>query len=770
MNYKHLRFSRIAIAVILLCFLASINARSRENITILATGESHAMLSACDCEQGPAGGFPKRSSLIKECRKKGRVLLLDAGGFSAGGLYDFYTEGRLRDSIRTLAAIEVMAKIGYDAVAIGDEELQFGADLLVRTAKGFGLPIISANCFSKSGKNITEPYRIIKKGDISFGITAVTTTERLFPIDTSVVIEDPIKSIQKFWKKLTKKSDYQIIISHLGEEATSLLADEFPDCDILVNGHRKMGVQPIVTHGKQLIMQFGFQGKSMSSALIEHKSSAIKPITDDWITIEESLPDDSAVTNIVASYENNSNAKATTLDLYLMSQCPYGLPVLKDMLDLSENFPFIELNVWFIGDINVDGSLKSLHGKPEIDEEFMWLAIKNLYPDMWSSFIYLRTNTDRSVNQAISDLEMDTSHIANWVSAKGKEELANHYKRSNRLNVDASPTLFINNNMYEAEISYLRLSRDFCEDTEKRLRPEVCDSLPECFVNSDCRKKGKIGTCVPLSEDEKGGKCVYKEAAKFDFVIVVPDSCLVHSENRAIITTEDLFPGAKIKSILQSSPEGKKLIKELDPASLPLYLFHKKVKKAVNFSKIESGLIETEGWLTFKNDIMKKHFFYKRERKAGAIEIFIDPLFTNINGVLKYTLEKFPGLKRVRISPILYRDINEHHSAEQKVRREEAVRWVVLQERYGNKVFAEYLNAYRLQPGSSYWFSIFKKMNIDVEKFVKKVNESSDLIQKLLEKLNKLEITEPVELLVDNQELIMIKNHTQLKKFLDRSK
>jgi hypothetical protein len=761
----------IAIPVIIISIIFYLNAEDIKNIKIVATGETHAMLNACDCEHEPAGGFPKRATLIHELRKQNELILLDAGGFSGGGIYDFYTEGRPRDSIRTIAAIEAMAKIGYDAVAIGDEEVQYGADLLIYHANKAGLPLVSANCMYRSGSPVTQLFRIVKKGDVTFGITAVTTTEKLFPIDTSVIIEDPVKSIQKIWKKLKKKSDYRVIISHLGEEETMRLAEHFPECDILVNGHRKMSIQPAIVMERQLVMQFGFQGKSISSVKFDPQSKSFTPDPQDWINVEDHIADDPSVLKIVSDHETDSSIlKYTTLDLYLMSQCPYGLPTLKEMLDFSESFPLINLNIWFVGDVNKDGSLKSLHGNEEIEEEKVWLAVKELYPKMWTSFLYLRANIGRTVKRAVADLELDTVKVKKWVDRKGKTELTYNYQRSQRLNVDASPTVFINNYLYEPEISYMRLAKDFCEDIKIQQRPSVCDSLPECFTDSDCRMKGKIGACSPISEKKDGGKCVFKDAVKFDFTVVIPGSSLIHTENSAVTTTEELFPGSNIRIFSLASSEGKKLVKKLNPPCLPLYLFDKQVKNTANFSKIESGLIDTCDWLTFKDDVMKKHFFYKRERKAGAIELFVDPLFTKIDGVLSYVLEKYPGLAGACINPILYKDNMSNPSAEEKVRREEAVRWVVLQEKYGKKVFAEYLDSYRTQPGSSYWFSIFKEMKIDVEKFVLKVGKSQDLVQKLLDKLNRLEITEPVELLVNNQELIPIKNLSHLKDLLNKIK
>src|SRR5262245_54457052 len=57
-------------------------------LTILYTAESHAGLLPCNCPLEPLGGVARRATLIKRYRERGPVLLLDGGGWAAGGLYD----------------------------------------------------------------------------------------------------------------------------------------------------------------------------------------------------------------------------------------------------------------------------------------------------------------------------------------------------------------------------------------------------------------------------------------------------------------------------------------------------------------------------------------------------------------------------------------------------------------------------------------------------------------------------------------------------------
>src|SRR5258706_91803 len=57
-------------------------------LTILYTGEAHAALLPCDCPLQPLGGVARRATLIQRYRARGPVVLVDAGGWSAGGIYD----------------------------------------------------------------------------------------------------------------------------------------------------------------------------------------------------------------------------------------------------------------------------------------------------------------------------------------------------------------------------------------------------------------------------------------------------------------------------------------------------------------------------------------------------------------------------------------------------------------------------------------------------------------------------------------------------------
>src|SRR4051812_15916957 len=88
-----------ALALTFLWILASLAAHAGEAegdkplFTVLFTAEAHGALLPCDCPLQPLGGVARRATLIEKYRKRGPVLLIDAGGWAAGGIYDEDSDG-----------------------------------------------------------------------------------------------------------------------------------------------------------------------------------------------------------------------------------------------------------------------------------------------------------------------------------------------------------------------------------------------------------------------------------------------------------------------------------------------------------------------------------------------------------------------------------------------------------------------------------------------------------------------------------------------------
>ncbi|MBN1129992.1 MAG: hypothetical protein JXA71_13450 [Chitinispirillaceae bacterium] len=732
-------------------------------VTVVASGESHAMLMPCDCPEGPGGGFAERATVLKNVAVTGELLLLDAGGFAGGGIYDFYTAGRAADSQRTITAIKAMAAMRYDAAAVGDEELQYGARWLARVAESAGLPLVSVNCFLKGKQRFVPSSIVVVRNGIRFGITGCTSPDRLFPIDDSCVVEDPFTALRRVWKELTAASDCQIILSHLGEEAVPAMVDSFPEVDIIVSGHRKSSHDPVRYLGRTAVMQFGYEGKSLSLVQItvtQDRKTGPSFRKGEWLPVLRGTKPEASVASLLGAAPV-ANGR-TVYDLYIMSQCDWGNKALAELLVFTGRVPDAQWRIWFIGEKQGD-SLISLHGRQEMRDEMTWLAVEARYPGKWPAFLALRSAPDATTGSVVTALGLDTLTLQRWVAQNGRSVLADHYQRSMRLSVTASPTLHINNTLFDKPVESRRLLKTHCGSMHAP--PSWCDSLPSCFDDGDCRKKGHIGTCG------KDGACTFVPDQPFVFRVVIADSTFRRPEQAVIATTEELFPAVSVTIISGNSPEGRKIMKRYSPNELPFYFFGSQIRKAHRFSHIESGLKQIADGFTFKKGVSSCNYFPKRELKTGSVALFVDPVFPEaMKAVARFLNDSLPG-KTIRLVPVVYEDpALPSRGLDEKIRREEALRWLIVDSLH-RADFRRYVERYAQDPGSSqHWLAALGDIGIDHAAFTRLLKAHEGMLAFHWKRIGGLSLKDPIALLVDNRELVPLHNQAELTEMLLRLK
>ncbi|MGH7146207.1 MAG: hypothetical protein ACREJ2_18995 [Planctomycetota bacterium] len=131
-------------ALLVACAAAACTVRAAEAtpdsaplaVRILGTGEIHATPDSCDCPLNPVGGLANLARLIhvETARDPARTLLVDTGGFVAGGSLDSRSAGPVKDLARSRLMLDFLRLCPYRAIALGNEELALGRDFF-RTAR-----------------------------------------------------------------------------------------------------------------------------------------------------------------------------------------------------------------------------------------------------------------------------------------------------------------------------------------------------------------------------------------------------------------------------------------------------------------------------------------------------------------------------------------------------------------------------------------------------------------------------------------------------------
>ncbi len=195
-------------------------------------------------------GYARMAALKQE--QSGRtphVAIVSSGDFVQGDVIGSVTQGE--------SIVEIMNLIGYDFVALGNHEFDFGMERTLEIAEKLQAEELCANFTStKTGEPVFKPYSIVSYGncDIAFlGLATPATATSVVPktfydengnLAYSFNSKEFISNAQ-YWidKSRREGADYVVVLSHLGdvkdgEYPTSLdLIHSTSGVDVVLDGH-----------------------------------------------------------------------------------------------------------------------------------------------------------------------------------------------------------------------------------------------------------------------------------------------------------------------------------------------------------------------------------------------------------------------------------------------------------------------------------------------------------------------------------------------------
>lgn len=306
LKFKSLVFSICFFALHLApCTLHNLFAK---DITILYTGDTHAMLYLCSCPLHPEGGIARRATIINQLRKKSpEALLLDAGGFFAGGAKDEYTQNSELDKKRSLVNLQAMDLMGYDAVNISDEEFNFGSEFLKDQIGKSSIPFVSCNFeFDK-----LCPYIIKNIGDVKVGIIGV---DGVFSARKAVGVKfiDPQEAVKNTVEELNKQNtDIIILLGYLPKGTEQQFIKGIAGIDIFIAGYSSNDRELLVKVGSTLIVRPVWQGRSLGKLNLKIENKKITGYNVEAIHLSNKIKENPGILQILPVCFSESGCKKT---------------------------------------------------------------------------------------------------------------------------------------------------------------------------------------------------------------------------------------------------------------------------------------------------------------------------------------------------------------------------------------------------------------------------------------------------------------------------
>ena len=274
-------------------------AASADQLAILFTNNTNGMtLPAMSTE---LGGLARRATVIaKERAGTVPVVVVDCGDFLPP----------VADEKRSQQVVDAYARMGYDAVAIGEAEFVNGLGYLRKLAASKKFPLISSNvkiCKNDVCSDMVRSSVIVEAGKFKVGIfsymhpdtVGFTPEERFKDGPWYIKFVDQAPMIKGFLESYRKECDVLVVLSHAGIDEDRKLAVENPGIDVIVGGHSQTFMGEPVREGKTLIVHAGADGQFVGKLVL--KMGYASPMVDTFenIQLSKAVADDEAVKAIV---------------------------------------------------------------------------------------------------------------------------------------------------------------------------------------------------------------------------------------------------------------------------------------------------------------------------------------------------------------------------------------------------------------------------------------------------------------------------------------
>lgn len=222
------------------------DATATEPVVILHTNDVH----------GAVSNYAKVAALASQYESEGAyVLILDAGDFSQGDTAVSVSEGA--------TAVELMNMVGYDAVALGNHEFDYGFEALKKNMENAQFPVLAANVKYNGELAFDDAAVFTTPGGTKIGVFGLDTPEtatKAHPGKIQGVTfaggEELYQIAQDMVKMLREDEgcNYVICLGHLGiDDETAAtgnrsidLLNKVTGIDVFIDGHSHSTEEEIV--------------------------------------------------------------------------------------------------------------------------------------------------------------------------------------------------------------------------------------------------------------------------------------------------------------------------------------------------------------------------------------------------------------------------------------------------------------------------------------------------------------------------------------------
>ena len=198
-------------------------------------------------------GMAAAEFLINKNKKdREKALLVDIGDAFFGS-----NETDLNDGI---PMVEIMNRMGYSAMAVGNHEYDFGREKTAALEKMAEFPMLSAN-LSADGKPMYPAYRIMEKDGIKIAFIGLSTEDTLTRTKPEYVVGmsvmNSIEALKTIVPQLRQECDILVLLAHEKIVYIKEILAAYPEIALAIGGHEHIALSAPIKYRNAYIVSSG---------------------------------------------------------------------------------------------------------------------------------------------------------------------------------------------------------------------------------------------------------------------------------------------------------------------------------------------------------------------------------------------------------------------------------------------------------------------------------------------------------------------------------
>lgn len=189
------------------------------------------------------GGFQYLAGKVGDIRRRdgaANVLLVDAG--------DTFGDNLVGNETRGEAMIRLMNALGYQFMALGNHDFDYGLARTRELAKLADFPMRGANTLEGGQPIFGRPWQVFTANGVRIAMLALSyhNTDETGSKDNLRGLEftSGIEAARRYLPEMREAADVVVLLSHQGAAVDRKLAREVPGVDLIVGGHSHDRITP----------------------------------------------------------------------------------------------------------------------------------------------------------------------------------------------------------------------------------------------------------------------------------------------------------------------------------------------------------------------------------------------------------------------------------------------------------------------------------------------------------------------------------------------